>query len=148
MIAALLLALSAPATPCAAPPGIVRQADARAEIERDIGEMTRIFNCHDFDGFMGIYSASADTTYVSGGKIFRGMVEIRREYEQFFAGPAQTLSLTPVQIKLLGKGRALVIARARLTAPSTGETTFEAVSSLLLIRERDGLWRILHDHTD
>ena len=150
MLSALWLALAAPVATCAPPPVPSRAAsriDARAEIARDIADLIRLFECRDLDGFMQTYSASPDTTYLSGGKLSRGRAEIRAEYGQFFfAGPPQKLTLTPVQVKLLGGDKALVIARARLTAPS-GETSFKAVSSLLLVRE-DGRWRILHDHTD
>lgn len=155
--AALVLAL--PACVLVAGPGATRviplsgvtltQADrntARAQIVAMMQHSAQSWNAGDLDAFMNDYEADTSTTFIGRAGVIRGRAAIREVYAARFA-PGQTrdsLSFENTTVDLVAPDVANVIAYYRLMRRDS--TTSHGPTSLVM-RRRDGRWRIIHDHS-
>ena len=105
------------------------------------------WNRGDLDGFVSYYEPDMTTTFIGRTGIVRGRAAIRAVYAPRFApgGVRDSLSFENVNIDVLAPGLANVIAWYRLTRGDS--TTGHGPTSLVMRRDGDGTWRIVHDHS-
>lgn len=155
--AALLLAL--PACVLVAGPGATRviplsavaltQADrntARTQIVAMMQQSARSWNAGNLDAFMNDYEADTTTTFIGRAGVIRGRAAIREVYAPRF-GPGRvrdSLSFENTTIDLMAPDIANVISYYRLMR---GDSTTSHGPTSLVMRRRDGRWRIVHDHS-
>lgn len=103
------------------------------------------WNEGDLDAFMSDYTE--DATFVTRREVVRGRDAIRALYAPRFAPGFQrgTLTFENVQTFVLGERTLHVVAFYVLTGLPSG--TQRGPTSLVLVRESSGRWRIAHDHS-
>ena len=113
-----------------------------------LAESTAGWNSGDLDRFMGVYSESPATSFVSADGLLRGRGKMAERYrtKYEFSNPAKrgALSLETLDFRLLGTDHALYIGRYTLAYPD-GKTV-SGPTSLVFARE-GGSWRIVADHS-
>jgi uncharacterized protein (TIGR02246 family) len=129
-----------------APPTDAQLTEARAEISSMMDASARAWTKGDLDGFMDSYEAGSEITYVTPTGVVHGRDAIRARYAPRFAGGARpdSLSFENLEVDLLAPDLANVIAYYRL---SRGDSTTARGPTSLVMRRRDGQWRIIHDHS-
>lgn len=108
------------------------------------------WNRDDLDAFLEDYSEDAGLTLVGADTVIRGKAALREHYrsEYFGAGEPDDLAFDELRVRPLGRGHALAHGRWTRytpgfeTQPVTGRGRFS-----LVLREENGRWRILHDHS-
>ncbi|HEY7898143.1 MAG TPA: SgcJ/EcaC family oxidoreductase [Gemmatimonadaceae bacterium] len=127
-------------------PSTTQLAEARAEISSMMDESARAWTKGDLDGFMDSYEAGSGITYVTPAGVVHGRDAIRARYAPRFAQGARqdSLSFENLEIDLLAPDLANVIAYYRL---SRGDSTTARGPTSLVMRKREGQWRIIHDHS-
>lgn len=105
------------------------------------------WNRGDLDAFVSYYEPDTTTTYIGRNGIARGRAAIRAVYAPRFApgGVRDSLSFENTEIDLLGPYIANVISWYRLSRGDS--TTARGPTSLLMRRDGDRQWRIVHDHS-
>ena len=147
MVAALLAACAGRSAPgAAALPAAGDAAAARAEIVAMMAGSAAAWNRGDLDAFVADYAPGMGTTFIGSAGIVRGPAAIRAVYAPRFApgGVRDSLSFEQVEVDLLAPGLANTIAYYRL---SRGDSTVARGPTSLVMRKRDGRWRIVHDHS-
>ncbi len=113
-----------------------------------LAESAAGWNSGDLDRFMGVYSESPETSFVSEEGVLRGRGKMAERYQTKydFSNPAKrgALSLETLDFRLLGTDHALYIGRYTLAYPD-GKTV-SGPTSLVFARE-GGSWRIVADHS-
>jgi uncharacterized protein (TIGR02246 family) len=104
------------------------------------------WNRGDLNGFLSDYAPDSGTSYVSEGHVIKGIDRIRAHYAPRFAPGAvrDSLRFEELEARPLGERYALVTARFVLFRG--GQTTASGPFTLVL-EQRLGGWKILHDHT-
>jgi ketosteroid isomerase-like protein len=104
------------------------------------------WNRGDLPGFLSDYAPESTTSFVSGGHVMKGIDWIRSHYAPRFAPGAvrDSLRFEELEARPLGERYALVTARYVLFRG--GAITSSGPFSLVM-EERLGGWKILHDHT-
>lgn len=122
------------------------RSQASNEITEMMQESARAWTRGDLDGFMASYEDSPSTTYVTPKLVVHGRDAIRDRYAPRFVPGARHDALTfeNVEIDLLAPDVANVIAYYRLIR---GDSTTAYGPTSLVMRRRDGKWRIVHDHS-
>jgi beta-aspartyl-peptidase (threonine type) len=135
------------ATACVAPGGGPKAVHiALAQV---LQTQQAAWNAGDVAGFMQSgYWDSEETTFLSGGTWTRGFSAVqerfRRRYTEEGAEMGQ-LAFTELETIPLSEKAGLARGRWKLTF-SDGTTT-AGLFTLLLCRQANGHWRIVHDHT-
>jgi uncharacterized protein (TIGR02246 family) len=150
LMIALGVALGAPAPASAADSKRALQDQAQAVLTAAIDA----FNRGDFEGFMRLYAANDDVAYVYDGQLWVGVEQIRSDYAgRFFrdlpaAGrpSADWLKIEVSRVAPLAPDLLLVTARVVPIAESTSKPAPASVTTLLM-RQIEGTWRVLYDHT-
>lgn len=103
------------------------------------------WNAGDIDQFMAFYWKSDDLTFSSGGKVTRGWQATLNGYKQRYSTRQHmgVLDFSNLEITMLGRASALVLGEWKLTR-DTGDI---GGKFSLVLREIDGQWLIIHDHT-
>lgn len=102
------------------------------------------WNAGDVEAFMTGYAAAEETTFVSGNAVKRGYDAVLGAYRQRYATRAMgVLSFTDVQLRQLGDS--VVLATGRFTVQPAAGQDASGLFSLVLVK--NGVWRIVHDHT-
>jgi len=124
----------------------IANASVRTEIAAMMDSSARAWNRGDLDGFVAFYDAAMSTTFVTPRKILRGPVAIKGVYtSQFAPGSVRdSLSFENMEVDLLSPDAANVIAYYKLMR---GDSTIERGPTSLVMRRRNGGWRIVHDHS-
>lgn len=131
-------------------PAVVTQR-GRDSAAREIAVMMQAsamaWNRGDLDAFVNYYEPDTTTTYIGRNGVVRGRAAIRAVYAPRFApgGVRDSLSFENTEIDLLAPGIANVISWYRLTRGDS--TTGHGPTSLVMRRDPDGQWRIVHDHS-
>jgi uncharacterized protein (TIGR02246 family) len=122
------------------------RTEARTEIARMMDASARAWTRGDLDGFMDSYEPGSAITYVTPAGVVHGRDAIRARYAPRFARGARqdSLSFENMEVDLLAPDLANVIAYYRL---SRGDSTTARGPTSLVMRRRDGQWRIIHDHS-
>lgn len=139
----LLAAISA----CATSGGGNGAGDPRPDIQRVLDVQAAAWNRGDLDAFMDGYWRSPDLTFTSGGAIQRGWQTTLDRYRASYGTSPETmgrLTFSDLEIQPLGPGAAWALGRWGLERGAG--STIGGVFSLIL-REIDGRWVIVHDHT-
>lgn len=129
-----------------ATPNDAQQTAARTEISRMMQESARAWTHGDLDAFMDSYEAGSTITFVTSKGVVHGRNAIRDRYAPRFAPGVMhdSLSFENMEIDLMAPDVANVIAYYRL---SRGDSTTATGPTTVVMRHRDGKWRIIHDHS-
>lgn len=129
-----------------ASPTDTQLTEARAEISSMMDVSARAWTRGDLNGFMDSYEPGSTITYVTPTGVVHGRDAIRARYAPRFAPGARqdSLSFENMEVDLLAPDLANVIAYYRL---SRGDSTTARGPTSLVMRRRDGQWRIIHDHS-
>lgn len=121
-------------------------AIARMQILGMMDSSARAWTRGDLDAFVDYYEPGMETTYIGRNGVIRGRAAIREVYAPRFAPGAMhdSLSFEDVSIDVLAPNVANVIAYYRL---SRGDSTVARGPTTVVVRRRDGRWRIIHDHS-
>jgi len=127
-------------------PSDTQLRNARSEIIAMMNKSARDWTRGNLGGFMDSYVSGNEATYVTPTGVVHGRDAIRARYAPRFAPGAQhdSLSFEDLEIDLVAPDVANVIAYYRL---SRGDSTVAHGPTSLLMRRRDGEWRIVHDHS-
>jgi uncharacterized protein (TIGR02246 family) len=119
---------------------------ARADISAMMQSSAHDWTTGNLDGFMESYEPGGAITYVTPARVVHGRDAIRALYAPRFASGARqdSLSFENMEIDLLTPDVAHVVAYYRL---SRGDSTTSHGPTSLVMRHRDGKWRIIHDHS-
>lgn len=143
----IALWLAAAALGCRAEPPADRPTAAdEAEILAVLARQKDAWNRGDIQAFMQGYHRSPDIVFTSAGKIRRGWDETLASYEQkYVSGDAMGhLEFRDVELQPVGPSGAVALGKWQLTeTPKAGEGVF----TLVFVRDADGRWAIVHDHT-
>jgi uncharacterized protein (TIGR02246 family) len=120
--------------------------EARREITQAMQESARAWTRGDLDDFMDSYEDSDSITFVTARGVVHGRDAIRDRYAPRFVPGAMhdALSFENIEIDLMAPDIANVIAYYRLTR---GDSTTSYGPTTVVMRHRDGKWRIIHDHS-
>ena len=124
------------------------QASYRQELEQMQARGAEAWNRGDLDTFMQDYHAdSARTTYVSSRGLLHGRAAIREAYAPRFAEGAQrdSLSFEGIAVDSLAPGVAHLFAYYVLARGDS--VVARGPTSLVVLREGTGAWKIVHDHS-
>ena len=121
-------------------------ADLAGQVTAELVQSAADWNRGDLNGFLSMYAPDTGTSYVAGGHVRKGIDWIRANYAPQFAPGAvrDSLRLEELDVRPLGTRHALVTARYMLFRG--GQTTVSGPFTLVL-EQRLGGWKILHDHT-
>ena len=127
-------------------PTSAQRSEARTEIAEMMQQSARAWTRGDLDAFMDSYEAGNATTFVTSRGVLRGRDAIHDSYAPRFVPGAMhdALSFENMEVDLLAPDVANVIAYYRLTR---GDSTTSRGPTSLVMRRRDGHWRIIHDHS-
>lgn len=127
-------------------PSDAQLSEARSEIVAMMNKSARDWTRGDLDGFMDSYESGNEVTYVTPTGVVHGRNAIRARYAPRFVAGARhdSLSFEDLEIDLVAPDIANVIAYYRL---SRGDSTIARGPTSLVMRRRDGEWRIVHDHS-
>lgn len=113
-----------------------------------LAESAAGWNSGNLNRFMGVYSETAATSFVSEDGLLRGRDKLAERYrtKYAFSDPAKrgSLSFETLDFRLLGTDHALYIGRYTLAYPDG--RTVSGPTSLVFAREGDN-WRIVADHS-
>ena len=135
------------------------RAEARAsdsvrvqeQIQAMLGSSASSWNAGDLDGFLDDYSDATDLTFIGDDEVLRGLDAVRSRYESSYwrQGAARdSLRFEDLEVRPLGTSHALTVGRYVLYRPSAGDSvTGSGLFSLVLRKDDDGTWRIVHDHS-
>ena len=129
-----------------APSGNVT-ADPQQEIGDMLARSAAAWNRGDLSGFMDDYARDSLTSYVSGARVIYGWQTLFDRYQSayFAAGKSRdSLSFDALEARALAPDVALATARFAL---HRGDSVVASGPFTLVLRRRDGRWRIVHDHT-
>jgi uncharacterized protein (TIGR02246 family) len=145
--AVLILCAALSLTACSLAPDRAVEEEKLA-VTGALAESTAGWNSGDLDRFMGVYSETPATSFVSEDEVLRGRKKLAERYrtKYEFSDPAKrgALSLQTLDFRLLGPDYALYIGRYTLAYPD-GKTV-SGPTSLVFARE-GGSWRIVADHS-
>ncbi|HMC10288.1 MAG TPA: DUF4440 domain-containing protein [Pirellulaceae bacterium] len=119
--------------------------DSVTEIRAVLTQQAEAWNRGDIGAFMEHYWKSDELTFSSGGQTTRGWKNTKENYQRRYPTREKMGQLTFSQLEItsLGGAAALVLGRWRLArdeSPVGGNFS-------LVLREIDGKWVIVHDHT-
>ena len=130
-----------------ASPSDTQLTEARSQISAMMNQSARDWTMGDLNRFMeDSYEAGSATTFVTPDGVIHGRNAIRDRYAPRFAPGMRhdSLSFENLEVDLLTPDIANVIAYYRL---SRGDSTVAHGPTSLVMRRRDGAWRIIHDHS-
>lgn len=127
-------------------PTSAQRAEALSEISAMMQTSARDWTRGDLDGFMESYEDGAAPTFVTPRGVLHGRDAIRDGYAPRFVPGAMhdALSFENTEVDLLASDVANVVSYYRLTR---GDSTTARGPTSLVMRRRDGRWRIIHDHS-
>ena len=121
-------------------------ADAAVRrIEGLLAEQAEAWNRGDLEGFMEGYLRSPELSYTAGGAVHRGWDELLERYRRAYGqGEAMgRLTFDDLEVHPLSRDAAWALGRWRLELAA--DTLGGAYT--LVLREVDGEWKVVHDHT-
>lgn len=127
-------------------PTSAQRAEALTEINDMMQVSARDWTRGDLAAFMDSYESGSAATFVTAKGVIRGRDAIRDRYAPRFVPGAMhdALSFENTEVDLLAPDVANVIGYYRLTR---GDSTTARGPTSLVMRRRDGRWRIIHDHS-
>ena len=108
------------------------------------------WNAGDLDGFLDDYWPSEQLTFSGASGVTRGWEGVRERYQRTYWAPGarrDSLRFEAVEVMPLGEAHALALGKYVLYRPEEdGRVTSTGFFSLVL-RQVEGEWTIIHDHT-
>lgn len=143
-LAALVIGCARATPPRSVSPDAARAA--RAEIAATFAHGARAWNAGDLDDFLSDYYPDTGTTYIARRGVLHGVEAIRGAYASRFGPGAQrdSLHFENLEVDVLAPDLANAIAWYVLMR---GDSVTARGPTSLLMRKRDGRWRIVHDHS-
>ena len=122
-------------------------ADAAGEMRAALEAQAAAWNRGDLVEFMKAYKQSEDITFL-GAAVTRGYSAVLQRYQRTYGSTAKmgTLRFDEIEVKMLGKGHALMLGRFRLTRGAEGGGDAAGRFSLVWEKTKEG-WKVIHDHT-
>ena len=110
------------------------------------------WNRGDLDAFMSDFSDDPVLAFVGESGVLRGKAAVREAYVPAFSGTGgeqDDLAFDELSVRPIGPGVALVLGRYTLYEPGFENQPISAQGyfTLVLRKEADGRWRIIHDHS-
>ncbi len=107
----------------------------------------RSWNAGDLEGFVDDYADDSMTTFMASGHVQHGFDWIRSNYARQFGPEAvrDSLRFEEFAARALGPNHILATARYILYR---GDSTTSSGPFTLVLEQRVGEWRIIHDHTN
>jgi beta-aspartyl-peptidase (threonine type) len=104
------------------------------------------WNRGDLEGFMDGYLRSDELVFTSGSRVRRGWQVTYDAYRKRYGTAKETmgkLTFSKLEVRMLGDDAAWVLGRWDLAGPK------EASGGIftLVLRQIDGTWLVVHDHT-
>lgn len=132
-------------------PGRTRSTqEVLGEIESMLHSSAASWNGGDLEGFLDDYWRSDSLTFSGATGVTRGWEDLRARYMQSYWAPEivrDSLRFEGIEVLPLGNENALALGQYVLFQPGEdGGVTSTGFFSLVL-RNTDGKWKILHDHT-
>lgn len=153
--AALLAGLGLLACSCAHGPS-TDAAPARCEASFDRAAVVAVldaqreaWNAGDLDGFLAGYERSEALLFTSGAKIRRGYEQTATKYRARYGEASETmgtLAFEILDVRALGSCADAAVVLGRW-AVSESEQAGSGVFSVILERDGEGRWLLVHDHT-
>lgn len=128
------------------PMSTAEMVTARTEIAGVLAHGARSWNAGNLDEFMSDYYPDSSTTYIGRRGVLHGVPAIRQVYASRFAPGAQrdSLHFEGLEVDVFGPDLANAIAWYVLMR---GDSVTARGPTSLVMRRRDGRWRIVHDHS-
>ena len=119
--------------------------DEKKQVALVLETQAEAWNYGNIEGFMAGYEKTPALRFASGGSVTYGWQETLDRYKQRYPDRAAmgTLTFSDLDTTLLSPDAALVFGKWRLQT-NKGEPNGLFT---LLFRKRDGVWRIVADHT-
>jgi beta-aspartyl-peptidase (threonine type) len=139
--------LAAPA--CVAPAEVEGTEHVHDALAQVLHEQQAAWNAGDVAGFMRSgYWDSEETTFLSGGSWTRGFAAVQARFQDRYTeedAEMGELQFTELETLAVSPKAGLARGRWQLTFADGSETG--GLFTLLVCRQSDGRWRIVHDHT-
>ncbi len=121
----------------------------RAAVVAVLDGQRAAWNAGDIDGFLAGYEHSEALLFTSGGNIRQGYEETDRKFRARYGEARETmgtLAFEVLDVRALGScsDAAVVLGRWEV---SESEQAGSGVFSVILQRDDEGRWAIVHDHT-
>jgi beta-aspartyl-peptidase (threonine type) len=115
------------------------------DISAVLDQQVTAWNAGDLETFMSTYWHSDELSFSSGGRTTRGWQATFDRYRQRYPDRQHmgTLKISDLEITLLGESAAMVLGKWSLER----EMDHPQGNFTLVVRQIDGNWRIIHDHT-
>ncbi len=125
---------------------VPKRSKVTTEIIQMMDRSAAAWNKGDLDKFMDDYAPETSTTFVGSKGILRGRAAIKQAYAPRFGpgGVRDSLSFEDIEVDELSRDAIHVIAYYRLMRK---DSTIARGPTSLIMRKRDGRWKIVHDHS-
>lgn len=144
-------AAPAASTPAAAPDPAPAKTKtgvrpAPAIIQNVLMAQAAAWNDGDLEAFMNGYWKSNDLRFVSGSNVTKGWNQTLKRYRERYGegGDYGKLAFDKLDVQMVTDDVAVVVGRYNLARGAAVETG----AFSLVMRRDDGMWRIVHDHTN
>jgi ketosteroid isomerase-like protein len=110
----------------------------------------RSWNAGDLDGFLDDYWVSDSLTFSGATGVTRGWDDLRSRYLTSYWAPEtvrDSLRFESLEVIPLGETHALALGRYVLHRPEEGDRINPSGYFSLVLRQTEGKWKIVHDHT-
>lgn len=121
----------------------------RAAVVAVLDAQREAWNAGDLDGFLAGYEQSEALLFTSGAKIRRGYEETATKYRARYGEASETmgtLAFEILDVRELGSCADAAVVLGRW-AVSESEQAGSGVFSVILERDDQGRWLLVHDHT-
>jgi uncharacterized protein (TIGR02246 family) len=133
---------------------LTERGSYREDLGREVEDMLHAsagsWNDGDLEGFLDDYWRSGELTFSGSSGVTRGWENVRQGYldSHWAAGAARdSLRFEQIEVHPLGREHALALGRYVLFRPEEGGEESSSGYFSLVLRNMDGDWRIVHDHT-
>ena len=120
------------------------------EIEAMLHSSAASWNGGDLEGFLDDYWRSEALTFSGATGVTRGWEDVRTRYLQSYWAPEtarDSLRFEGIEVLPLGGEHALALGQYVLYRPEEEGVVISTGYFSLVLRNTEGEWRILHDHT-
>jgi ketosteroid isomerase-like protein len=125
-------------------------AQAGQQIEDMLVASAGAWNAGDLDGYLDDYWPSEELTFSGPDGVIRGWAGLRDRYLGGYWAPGakrDSLRFEGIEVFMLGSEHALALGRYVLSQPGEDPIASSHGYFSLVLRQVDGEWKIIHDHT-
>ena len=120
------------------------------EIQAALQQGADAWNRGDLEAFMKGYVPGPELTYTAGGRVVRGSDALYQRYLSTYGSHKASmgqLRFDDIETWPLGPDYALAMGKWSVSFPQPGKSKAQGIFSLVLRKNSEGNWLILHDHT-